>query len=752
MSETTIPNKPLIARQLFTAFIVMMLFACTYFIPNTKILLPLVIIYAVLIYFCPKAWLLILPTLTIAVDLTPLTGRFIFNELDILLLVTISLAFLKEKINLSSERFITFIPILIFLSILCWLDWTSIIPTLFSPSMVNPYYGQNFSFKIVKSALYGFFLAVIFRHQLKNNIRLTIDLLFRGAILAAFVLFLTILWERGTLGLIYSKEGLFRVFSSLFNFSDSYRVTGMMSDMHTGGEAIDGVFAVLIPITLAACFYYRHFLSKITALVTLACVCYAVLVGYTRSTYAAIALAIIYFCWHQLKNERYLNIISPSLIISILGMILANFFLFTHIGFYALIPISLMMCFPFLQTYLPNIKWLRVSSLIAISAIAIFMMLYLHFNSRWITPSAISIIIILLASFSLGCISQIFVHFLPNNKRFNIAFISYTVIFLSAFVLYIALNGTQITQRFETINKDLQGRFSHWSNVINSANWNFSSSMFGQRAGSYPLNYAISYPDFIFNVGSIAVKTKNESSVLVLGGGDDMKLGQRILLQPNTNYQFTLKAKTHKKALFYLAYCERNILTQQAYNPNCVNNILTIHPTHDWHSYTINFNSKTIGNRHYIERKPTLLFIQNKSLGSALEIQKISLTGIGQRFELIKNNEFNYGLDQWFFYDDFQHLPWHIKNMALEVFYNSGTIGLIVVILIFIQAFRHKNDFYHPLVGHTISTILLTWILLGFFGSPIDSTRASWLFFTLFFALSMGRVSIKKQQQSLDKE
>ena len=62
------------------------------------------------------------------------------------------------------------------------------------------------------------------------------------------------------------------------------------------------------------------------------------------------------------------------------------------------------------------------------------------------------------------------------------------------------------------------------------------------------------------------------------------------------------------------------------------------------------------------------------------------------------HGNFEQGLDYWFFYNDFAHLPWHIKNTWLHVWYELGWIGLILFATLSIGSFvlpfsaKHQNS------------------------------------------------------------
>ncbi len=83
--------------------------------------------------------------------------------------------------------------------------------------------------------------------------------------------------------------------NSLLDLSSPYRVTGIFSDMHTGGEAYDGVILLLLPASLYAATYGRATWIRLLGALALLALAYATLVRFSWATYGAFALALTLF-------------------------------------------------------------------------------------------------------------------------------------------------------------------------------------------------------------------------------------------------------------------------------------------------------------------------------------------------------------------------------------------------------------------------------------------------------------------------
>jgi O-antigen ligase len=116
---------------------------------------------------------------------------------------------------------------------------------------------------------------------------------------------------------------------------------------------------------------------------------------------------------------------------------------------------------------------------------------------------------------------------------------------------------------------------------------------------------------------------------------------------------------------------------------------------------------------------------------------KLSLEGLNQ----LQNSSFKEGLDYWFYYNDFAHLPWHIKNLFLQVWFENGWLGVglflaLLGLLVRSNLERRAHDSLNPV--YTSAVLILCFF--GFFGSPLDSARVSWMF---YFLLCAGLVQLR---------
>lgn len=691
----------------------------------------------IVIWRFPNSWLLFFPSLALIMQNSPYSGRFLFTEFDILIFTILSALYIKRSLQRSQKRNIkitALIPVVTFVILWSGLNWDVAISDALGPGVVNPYYTSGYGLKVAKSAIYGLLFAWLLSSQWQEHSRLVIKNILLGGIAAALILFVIILWERGIIAAFTSNTSLYQIYSSILDLGGTYRVTGLMADMHTGGESIDGVFVTLLPLTLTSIFYFKNMWLKLLALFATMALFYCVLVGFTRSTYVAIALASTYLVLHFIKNNTKQKL-SATLYIYTIFSLLSSMLIFFNTGHFGLLPVAIMLTLPIVLVSFNITSKLSMLIAMMVNTLSLLLMLYFHFNSQWFAPSAVGILIMILSGFTLSISTMRFSKLINTDKRAIIISSHSIATLVVSFVVYLALSGTQMSERFTHIEKDMESRITHWSSVFSSAKWDATTIMVGNSTGSFPLNYIISNPKVTSEVGYFKVQSDLENNSLILGSGRDLKFGQRVHLKPKTEYQIQFLVKSNEESKLNIRYCERHLIRQHLYNSKCVNRTIKLEKNNTFESKKLNFNTEAVGERPWYTRKPTILFFRNLTPGTELELSQISVKSIDEGEELINNGDFSHGLDNWFFYNDFQHLPWHIKNIFIELIYNTGLLGLIMFCTILGQVIilnTKSNDsdkYFYPV---NVS-LIIGWLALGIFGSPLDSAHSSWLFFTLIF-------------------
>lgn len=711
-------------------------------------LLPLAAIYLFLLSVLPRLWLIVLPLATVGLDLAPITGRFAYNELDLVFLVTLASGLLYGRyrfkvFSLSLSIIVLFLYLLVIA--LSYSGWTFfVLPP--RAAVDNPYYTSEYAYKVLKGTLWGVALVPMWGYLLAVDKRRAVNMLVTGMSFAVLVLGLIVLWERGTLGVILNASAWYHLVSSLLDLSTSYRVTGIFSDMHTGGEAFDGVLLLLLPACLYAVTYPRETWRRLLGAIAVLILAYIALVGFTRATYATFAIALALYGALTLRSRYKNNIPTPiplvTLSVTTLVALATAFIAYRTAGSYALASYAALVLLAYAVVRYGHASWTRhlaTATAAGLTALAI----HAQFNSRWVEPSIAKDLLI---GVSLPAIYVMVRRFFGQSGQLtevNRVLILVGILLLPMIFAF-ALGGYQINDRATRISSDLDTRENHWRRVIASDGTGIFRGLVGNGAGSFPGSYIGAHPETVQHVGSLSIASKGDRNILRMGGGQDLILGQRVSIEPYTTYTANVHLRADKAARMVISLCERNLIYASNFMPNCTRKILKFPATAGaFKKYTLEINSERVGLNGALWRWPTVMTIQYNKPDTVIEIDAIDLSSNG--FNVLRNSSFKRGLDYWFPYNDFSHLPWHVKNTYLQTWFESGWLGLglfltMIALLIRSNFKHHSYDSLTPMY----TTGVLAICIFGLFGSPLDSARVSWIFF-FFLGAGLARLRVRRR-------
>ena len=228
-------------------------------------------------------------------DLTPWTGRLVITELDLVVSVTVALTWWTcfERGQPSVfPRSKQVHHVLLALSTLfsAMVAAHSLMPSLGETDLA--YFLPVNAFRGTKGFLLALLLVPCFSWVLRKEPEVSPALFARGMQIGVLGLGVTALWERGLFTAI-SSGSVRSSLQSLLDFGGTYRITGMFSGMHTGGEAIDGYLVIALPFTLYTMVKARSYLGRFSALMVVGLGVYTLAVTYTRATYVAFAVSAV---------------------------------------------------------------------------------------------------------------------------------------------------------------------------------------------------------------------------------------------------------------------------------------------------------------------------------------------------------------------------------------------------------------------------------------------------------------------------
>ncbi|MFA5984808.1 MAG: VanZ family protein [Methylococcaceae bacterium] len=303
---------------------------------------------------------------------------------------------------------------------------------------------------------------------------------------------------------------------------------------------------------------------------------------------------------------------------------------------------------------------------------------------------------------------------------------------LAGLIFWPVLQGDLVKQRFSVVSQDKDIRKNHWKDALDMMDKDMITHAFGMGLGSYPRTYYLLNDENIVPA-TYKIETENDNPYLRLRGGDALYMGQFIGIKPQTDYKLVadVRSQNHPADLI-VPICEKSLL----YSIKCVTPTLKVKKIGVWEHYEVIINSGLLAaplngaSRYKVHRPVQLALYNSNGPNEIIDVDNIALIEPTGR-DLLSNGDFKNGLDNWLFTTD-NHLPWHIKNIAIEVIFEQGWLGVLTLVSLLLIAFyklahRLRQDFFAAI----LLSSLVGFCVVGVVDSPFDAPRLTLLFLLL---------------------
>ncbi|MDD5125936.1 hypothetical protein, partial [Methylovulum sp.] len=532
-------------NYLYTHSLALAFFLLASFAAISHVFSPLPIIFllfylALSIYF-PRLWLVAIPALLPILDLSLWTGNLLYNEYDILLLLTLAVLFWRkdntEKEATPPYQLLYWLLLIAFTASFLKNFW----PLLESGLQPDDIYQSNWnSLRIGKGFFYAWLLWPFIRRELYVHPKLSQRLLATGITASLLIFGLLVLWERHVLSALPPFHDRYEFLSALLDFSSTYRITGWFTEMHVGGEAVDGYLVSLTPLVVYL--LTRQLRQVEFAIISLAAGLgfYAVIVTFTRTTIASFTLSLFVTLLVLIVSKRNSfksthNAFLPTFVLFPLCFI-GLFLGFKLAGYQALLTGLISFFAALLSGYFlfgrnREWQWLGIAA-IALLTLSVVGISNSALESKWHFFSysdAIRLAVLLSIShvspgFLLGRIAK--------KQAIPLKNLQIAAVFIGLFLfLAIGLSSTRFEQRFSEVSGDLSTREHHWLQMISFRTPDsFSSAVIGEGVGTIP---GLFYQNTLLtrSLPSFRIAEENGQAYLILGAGE-FNFFQKIFLEP----------------------------------------------------------------------------------------------------------------------------------------------------------------------------------------------------------------------------
>ena len=764
--------------------------------------------YMALLLWRPALWLLAVPALLPVLDFAPWTGWFFLEELDLLLLATCAAGYWALGREPAPTKLPPLARVALGLFVLCYLvaAWRGITPLapLDANAFANytsPYNGL----RVLKGVLWPLLLLPLLRGTAGEQGANLQRLLVPGMLLGLAFCSLAVIWER-------------LAFPGLFNFASDYRPTAPFSAMHTGGAALDAYLAMAFPFVMLYLQGHPPHWKIACGLAALALGVFAGLTTFSRDIYLAYAaagavIALLGAAQHLRSGSLPLRTLSASVALLALAFwVLSE--VFASSGYRGLgAALGLLGSALLLAGAAPRLPRPALAAGLAVLLLgAVAGLSTLALGGAGATAKgayagyALALLcaaggaallalgspaqrphglLLLVAAWPAQALASIFVgrHYggdatLPGmalaialagllaasrllpRPLWRLERGTLTLAFFSAIVFGALIPVTSsyyAGSRFATVSNDLAVRLSHWSEALDMMDDNALTHAFGQGLGRYPSEYLWKNTHGEMP-GTFHYGEEGPNRYLQLGAaqyargyGEVLRMLQHVDVQPGQRYQLQLDIRRrHAGAWPSVLVCERWLI----YPQGCTQAPLKAQPLKEgWQTLSAELPARQGRNPW---RAPLQLELWNGSHQAALEIDNVSLREIGSGRELVANGSFSAANDYWFFSSDRNHMPWHVKNFAINQVFELGWVGAAATAFLLLAVGGRMVA--RGLAGEHLATVCLAALtgcmMVGLFDTITDVPRLTTLFLLLALAGSLlprrRRVKVRRQAANQD--
>ena len=739
----------------------------------------------------PRSWIFAVPALLPVLGFATWTGWIAFEEFDLLALGAVAGGYLRIAMDSSSAPSAVHssarIPWLLAAAFGVWsvvaLYRGYVGAGAAAPGWFDGYYDPLNSVRVFKGFAFAMLLWPL-AVRAERHAPATIDVAGAGMATGCALASLVVVWER-------------IAFPGFFDFSSDYRVTGTFWEMHVGGAALDGFLALTFPFVVRDCLCARSRPRMLLSVAVLLLCGYACLVTFSRGLYAGlfVAAAALVFLLRLGKQGGDAENAPPIRLTGVVALVavtlVATWLSFSRGGYRAVAAILGVVALALALA--PELRKARVSlwlpaaiasacgAAVAVfaamhvlkGAYALYALLFgacaaLAWRCRqagdgtgtsaataaffalviaavgvawwWGGAGAASDSIAALTLFGamIGASAASSKPLWPGDLRTG-ARVFATVILLSGAVVVFSA-GAYMESRFATSRSDFETRIAHWRQVGELLRFP-SEWVAGAGLGRLPARYF--YDAHVADSpGSYAIGRDDGARFLVVAGGrhlhgfgELLRISQRVDSVAGHGVRARVVARAPRNARLEISICEKHLL----YSTECVAAVEQVKPTYPaWQELTANLDGRQFSGAGPLPR-PMVFSLALDSEGTKLEVASVSAIR-DDGVSLIENGDLSSGMARWFFTSDHDHLPWHAKNLFLNVLFDQGIVGLaLFTALIVATLARLVGASRARSAAPFFAASLIGFVVVGLFDSLIDVARIAFLFyFVVFVSLTIS--------------
>ncbi|MET0321899.1 MAG: hypothetical protein ABW069_14370, partial [Duganella sp.] len=242
---------------------------------------------------------------------------------------------------------------------------------------------------------------------------------------------------------------------------------------------------------------------------------------------------------------------------------------------------------------------------------------------------------------------------------------------------YPLVHSDYVGQRFAATATDFQLRVRHWSSTLAIMDDSAITASIGMGFGKFPSTYywrnpaQETAPGYRFVDQSANRVLRLAAGAYAAGYGELLRIWQTVAIDAGHDYRLAIDVRNlSNMAFLHLRVCERQLL----YPVNCrALPLRRLDSEPGWQHLGLTFNSGALGSR----AAPVRLELAAEGPGAVFDVDNVSLRSMPEDREVLRNGDFTDASDYWFFSSDRHHLPWHVKNLMLNLYFDLGWLGVL---------------------------------------------------------------------------
>jgi hypothetical protein len=178
----------------------------------------------------------------------------------------------------------------------------------------------------------------------------------------------------------------------------------------------------------------------------------------------------------------------------------------------------------------------------------------------------------------------------------------------------------------------------------------------------------------------------------------------------------------------HLEVCEQHLL----YNGACGTALVFVRGGSQWQRLSIQLDARALSRGPWYAPRLSFFSMAVGASGQSVDIREVALIGPDGSNGLV-NGDFGRGMARWIPISEKYHLPWHIKNLVLDLIFDQGIVGLTLFVFLLLAAFG--RIVFGDARGHPLAPFLAAgltgFMIVGAFDSLLDVPRVAFLFYLL---------------------